>query len=1005
MDKLAAGDPRNIGPYRPLARLGSGGLGQVFLARSGDGHTAAVRLIRRELADQAAFRESLRQEVAAARRVAGAWTVRVVDADLDADEPWVASEYIAGPTLLTLVSGDGRGGGADRAGTRPGPLPPRSVRVLASGLAHALRDIHAAGVVHRDLKPSNILITEQGPRVADFGIARALDAATQGGQRLTGALTGSPGFMSPEQVRGETATPAGDIFSLGSVLTYATTGRLPFGATDSSPHALQLRITQEEPDTTGLTPGLAQLVRECLRKNPAERPSTNAILDRVGAPDATDGAWLPGGVLADVGQHTVRLSSARSAAAAGAPEADAGSTAGTAGTAAGANPGAGTAGRDGKGGDGTDSAVGAVGTDGWSAAGDTAIAGPGAAAAAAVAAAGNAATVNEAAPPASLPGAPVPPGTPVASSISTTRPATPTQGPLPGAPDASGTPGPPAAPAAEAATDPAGAAHGQTQVPPPGSGPATTRLRPVTGATGTEPGAATAGDPSHPGAGPGPSTQRLRPITAASPQAASPLPGFSSPTPQEHQQYQPHQPHQQPSPEQQPHAQAHAQPQQPHAQPQAQDQSQAQPPSGAEQFHQGTGAPWPPLGPQSQPGAPSAGAAAPDAQETSVLPAYGYSQPQPEVSPQQPYAYHPYQQPEQQQYGGAEAQGWTQHPQAQQPQQQYGTQQPHQAQQTQHTQQTHQAQHTQQAQQQYGYPQAESGPAQPGAASGYSAGSGYGYPSPQPYQQPQPYQAQLPSQAPQHNPSPAPAPAPGYGYPPQQPSPQDAGGVLPPPTGPGFPSYDSGFGPDRRPDPDLDADEPPRSRRGTIALIAVALVVAVGAGGAVYGVMNGGGSKDGKAAGSVSPSSAGTGGRSGSAPSAATTPSDSDSASPSTSPSAKGDVPQDFVGTWSGGIQTKDGFSPRTLVIRQGKVGDAVLSLTADGAKSGKGGYHCEFRASLASTPTGDKGPLRIGPSSVAVGQPMSSCTPGAATTLSIQPNGSLRRVTGTGEALTYKRQ
>ncbi|MCA1223655.1 serine/threonine-protein kinase, partial [Streptomyces sp. 8L] len=324
MDKLAPGDSRSIGPYWLLARLGSGGLGQTFLGRSGEGRTVAVRLIRRELADQAPFRESLRQEVEAGRRVAGSWIVPVVDADTESDAPWVASEYIPGPTLLALVSGGGpasgggggragagAGGGTDGAGTRPGPLPPRSVRVLASGLAHALREIHTAGVVHRDLKPSNILITEQGPRVADFGISRALDAATDGGLRLTGALTGAPGFMSPEQLRGETSTPASDVFSLGSVLTYATTGRLPFGSTDSSAHSLQLRITQEEPDTSGLPEALALLVRECLRKNAVERPSTTVILSRVGEPETAGGSWLPGGVLAEMGQHTVRLAPAK----------------------------------------------------------------------------------------------------------------------------------------------------------------------------------------------------------------------------------------------------------------------------------------------------------------------------------------------------------------------------------------------------------------------------------------------------------------------------------------------------------------------------------------------------------------------------------------------------------------------------------------------------------------------------------------------------------------------
>ncbi|WP_324604277.1 serine/threonine-protein kinase [Streptomyces sp. NRRL F-5126] len=304
MEKLSAQDPRSVGAYRLLARLGSGGLGRVYLARSEGGSTVAVRVVRRELAGQAAFRASLREVVAAARRVTGAWTVPVLDADTEAEVPWVVCDYVAAPTLLSLVSLVPGGG------TGHGPLPARSVHVLASGLAHALADIHGAGLVHRDFKPSNVLITEHGPLVRDFGITRALDAATDGGLRLTGTLIGAPGFMSPEQVRGEAETPASDVFSLGSVLTYAATGRLPFGGTDSSAHALQLRITQEEPDTSGLPEGLGRLVRDCLHKDPERRPSARAVLDRVGGPETAGESWLPADVLAELGQHTARLSGA-----------------------------------------------------------------------------------------------------------------------------------------------------------------------------------------------------------------------------------------------------------------------------------------------------------------------------------------------------------------------------------------------------------------------------------------------------------------------------------------------------------------------------------------------------------------------------------------------------------------------------------------------------------------------------------------------------------------------
>ncbi|MFJ2555436.1 MULTISPECIES: serine/threonine-protein kinase [unclassified Streptomyces] len=300
MERLVAGDPTHIGAYRLLARLGAGGMGQVYLARSDRGRTVAVKLVRPELAEQEQFRGRFRQEVAAARRVGGMWTAPVLDADTEADVPWLATGYVAGPSLQTVVSG------------RHGPLPERSVRILASGLAHALQDIHAAGLIHRDLKPSNVLVTIEGPRVIDFGIARALETVAEESLTRTGALVGSPGFMAPEQVRGDRVTAACDIFCLGSVLAYATTGRLPFGGADTAVHVLMFRIAQEEPDLSGLPEGLSELVRDCLRKDPAQRPTTRDILARVGeAEDSGAGPggepWLPGGLLAQLGQHAVRL--------------------------------------------------------------------------------------------------------------------------------------------------------------------------------------------------------------------------------------------------------------------------------------------------------------------------------------------------------------------------------------------------------------------------------------------------------------------------------------------------------------------------------------------------------------------------------------------------------------------------------------------------------------------------------------------------------------------------
>ncbi|KUN79767.1 serine/threonine protein kinase [Streptomyces bungoensis] len=300
MEKLGPGDPPRIGAYRLLARLGAGGMGHVYLARSDRGRTVAVKLVREELAAQEEFRARFRQEVQAAQRVGGYWTAPVLDADTEAAVPWVATGYVAGPSLQQVVGHD------------HGALPERSVRILAAGLAHALRDIHAAGIVHRDLKPSNVLVTIDGPRVIDFGIARAMETLAGDGLTRTGSLVGSPGFMAPEQVRGDRITPACDVFCLGSVLAYAATGVLPFGGANSGVHALMFRIAQEEPDLAGVPEGIADLVRDCLKKDPAARPSLNRILELTGAEDTVAGGrsrdpWLPGALVAQLGRHAVQL--------------------------------------------------------------------------------------------------------------------------------------------------------------------------------------------------------------------------------------------------------------------------------------------------------------------------------------------------------------------------------------------------------------------------------------------------------------------------------------------------------------------------------------------------------------------------------------------------------------------------------------------------------------------------------------------------------------------------
>ncbi|MFD5203709.1 serine/threonine-protein kinase [Streptomyces sp. NPDC058375] len=305
MDKLGPDDPHRIGAYRLLGRLGEGGMGQVFLARSDRGRTVALKLVRRELAEQPEFRARFRQEVHAAHRVGGAWTAPVLDSDTEAPVPWVATGYVAGPSLQRIVSG--RPGAPVTASGAYGPLPSRSVRFLGSGLAHALQHIHGAGLIHRDLKPSNVLMTIDGPRVIDFGIARALESVADGDLTRTGVLVGSPGFMAPEQVRGERVTTACDVFCLGSVLAYAASGRLPFGTTESGGvHALMFRIAQEDPDLTGVPEELAGVVRDCLAKDPADRPGTAEILARLGEAE-TDEPWLPGTLLAQLGRQAVGL--------------------------------------------------------------------------------------------------------------------------------------------------------------------------------------------------------------------------------------------------------------------------------------------------------------------------------------------------------------------------------------------------------------------------------------------------------------------------------------------------------------------------------------------------------------------------------------------------------------------------------------------------------------------------------------------------------------------------
>ncbi|MER5489790.1 serine/threonine-protein kinase [Streptomyces sp. NPDC002454] len=259
--QLRGGDPEQIGGYPVEARLGSGGMGTVFLARTGSGRPVAIKLIHQHFAGDEEFRIRFRQEVSAARRVSGVFTAAVVDADPEASRPWMATAYIAGPTLAQRVTDGGAVHGAE-------------LRTLAIGLAEALREIHRAGVVHRDLKPSNVVLSPDGPRVIDFGISRAADNQTL---TMTGRVIGTPPFMSPEQLQTPRAVgPGSDVFSLATLLVYAATGQGPFDA--DSPYMTAYQVVHEEPRLVAVPALLREVVEPCLDKEPQGRPSAHDLL-------------------------------------------------------------------------------------------------------------------------------------------------------------------------------------------------------------------------------------------------------------------------------------------------------------------------------------------------------------------------------------------------------------------------------------------------------------------------------------------------------------------------------------------------------------------------------------------------------------------------------------------------------------------------------------------------------------------------------------------------------
>jgi serine/threonine protein kinase len=288
-------DPEQIGPYTIIGKLGAGAMGQVFLARSTTGRLVAVKTIRVELAEEPGYRARFAREVAAASRVSGVFTASVIQADAEADLPWVATAYVPAPSLSMLVR-------------RCGPLPVPALRWLAAGCAEALQSIHGVGLVHRDVKPSNVLVAPDGPQVIDFGVARVAERVQL---TATRGAAGTPAYMAPEQARDATLTsPASDVFSLGATLVFAATGHSPYRG--DTVMDILVRLATEPPDLTGMPRELADLVAACLERVPRDRPTDAAILAELGSfalPAGPGHSYLPDSAMALIAeyQHGPRL--------------------------------------------------------------------------------------------------------------------------------------------------------------------------------------------------------------------------------------------------------------------------------------------------------------------------------------------------------------------------------------------------------------------------------------------------------------------------------------------------------------------------------------------------------------------------------------------------------------------------------------------------------------------------------------------------------------------------
>ncbi|WTY76965.1 protein kinase [Streptomyces phaeochromogenes] len=358
---LEDGDPRIVGGYRLVARLGSGGMGRVYLSHTPGGRAVAVKVIRPELAENAEFRKRFQAEVASASRVHGLYTAPVVDSDTEGSVPWCATAYVPGPSLADAIRDHG-------------PLPVDTVLRLIAGVAEALQAVHREGIVHRDLKPSNVLLADDGPRVIDFGVARAADATsvTQSGMAL-----GTVAYMAPEQALGGEAAPSADVFALGQTAVFASTGRGAFG--DGDAHAVLYRVVHEQPDLGHVPDEIRELVERCLRKPAAERPSVEEVIRSVQTIQAhrgdearyTSGAWLPGELAAGIaaraeGAHQAQAQAqAEPEQAPGAHGSGGFGAAGSGGFGAASSGGFGAAGSGGFGAAGSGGAFGPVGSGGF----------------------------------------------------------------------------------------------------------------------------------------------------------------------------------------------------------------------------------------------------------------------------------------------------------------------------------------------------------------------------------------------------------------------------------------------------------------------------------------------------------------------------------------------------------------------------------------------------------------------------------------------------------------